>query len=300
MDIPAVCEELQYKYEEIPIITFQKGGFREKLHHGVEEALLQIVKHIPKDCEKSKTPTFNIIGSCIDFARFEADVEEIKRILRGAFHMEPCCILTSNTTISQIEQMGQAHINLVIRREGTKAAKLLQQKFDTPYLIGRPYGLEGTKEWLDGISKCLNLEMDEQFIKDEIAESKHQYSYFKQLLPYLNHKGKFSIGTHIDIAEGISRFAKDLGMSGEHIWCNEKAYATETIPYFTEEQWMNIVSSESNTILMGSKMLIEQFNGNQNYILTRGLNSWNFNPYVSPFVGFRGARNLCDLWMQDS
>ncbi|WP_141398590.1 nitrogenase component 1 [Anaerocolumna aminovalerica] len=54
--------------------------------------------------------------------------------------MKPVCILPSHGSVNKIEEMGSAHINLVLREEGKKAAEELKERFGTPYLFGRPYG----------------------------------------------------------------------------------------------------------------------------------------------------------------
>jgi nitrogenase molybdenum-cofactor synthesis protein NifE len=299
MDIEAVCNDLQKNHQEIPIITLRKGGFKEKLHEGVEEGLHKIVKTIPKDIEKSEMPAFNIIGSCADFERFQADAKEINRLMKMNFQMDPVCVLTSDTTVSDIERMGKAHINLVIRREGMKAAQELERRFHIPYVVGRPYGWEGTKQWLAKVEKVLGCDGNASFISTEIQEGEYLRHYLKQMLMYFKGRSKIMIGSHYNIVEGIREFAeKELGMEVEKVFCEQKSYGTEEIPYASEEEWQEFLSEASAAIVMGKKTLVEHGNGDRDFILTRGVNSWNFNPYVPPFVGFRGAVHLCDLWLR--
>lgn len=87
--------------------------------------------------------------------------------MKGAFGMKKLCVMTSDTSVEQIENMGGAHINLVIRQEGEPAAKQLNKRFGTPYLLARPYGIEGTLEWIDKIAKISGLTLDNSFIKSE-------------------------------------------------------------------------------------------------------------------------------------
>lgn len=84
---------------------------------------------------KTPFPTFNIIGSCADMFRFHADAGEIARITKGAFGMQTLSIMTSDTSVETMEQMGREHVNLVIRREGEPAAKSLKEHFGMVYII---------------------------------------------------------------------------------------------------------------------------------------------------------------------
>ena len=71
--------------------------------------------------------TYNIIGSCPDLSKFQSDICEIERILKGAFDMKPVCILHSHGSVNKIEEMGSAHINLVLREEGKKSSRRVKR-----------------------------------------------------------------------------------------------------------------------------------------------------------------------------
>lgn len=73
MDMEVLCEETERELGQ-KIIMLKKGGFREKLHHGIEEGLYCPVKE-PAEREAGKTDriTYNLIGTCIDVAKFQAD-----------------------------------------------------------------------------------------------------------------------------------------------------------------------------------------------------------------------------------
>jgi hypothetical protein len=57
----------------------------------MQEALLALVKSLPKDAGRTAQPTFNVIGSCADLFRFQADAREILRIMKGSFGIRPLC-----------------------------------------------------------------------------------------------------------------------------------------------------------------------------------------------------------------
>ncbi|WP_313134002.1 nitrogenase component 1 [Anaerocolumna sp.] len=298
-DMEAICEELSMEYEDIPIITFKSGGFNQKQNKGMEEGMYKLVRHLPKSFKTTARVTYNILGSCPDLSKFQPDVYELKRILQGAFDIEPICILPSHASVSQIEEMGSAHINLVLREEGKKAAKELEKHFGTPYLQGRPYGYKGTMDWLKRISETLQIDMNQEFINKELEEGKYAFNFCKQIVAHNKVRGSISVGGNIDVVNGILQFACDeLGMNKKLAWCDCKEYGIDEIPYWDEDTWIEKISPNMEGILMSSKKVFNRAGRKSNMTINRGLNEWNLNIYDSPYVGFRGAMNLCSLWAE--
>ncbi|AMP19891.1 hypothetical protein AZF37_00695 [endosymbiont 'TC1' of Trimyema compressum] len=135
-DLVAISQELQPLYPQTPLLPISYGGFNIKQHQGIKKALLLLAESLTIEIKKSIQPTFNILGSCADLLNFQTDVREIVRLLKGAFKMKTNCILTSE-----------------IRREGEATEKFLKEKFNTPYLLSRTYGIAGTKNWLYTIAQ---------------------------------------------------------------------------------------------------------------------------------------------------
>lgn len=138
IDLKALAQELSPQFPDTRLIPLTAGGFDVCGHRGVEFTLLELCKTLPKEVHQTGLPSFNIIGSCADMFRYHADAAEIARMASGALGMEHLCTMTSGTSISQLETLGAAHLNFVIRREGEAAAKYLQERFGTPYLTARP------------------------------------------------------------------------------------------------------------------------------------------------------------------
>ncbi|ACQ54444.1 nitrogen fixation protein NifE [Clostridium botulinum] len=301
-DLMAICEELQPEYPNVTLLPFGYGGFDIDGHRGVEEALLLLTKTLPKDIEKTEEPTFNIIGSCADLFRFHADAEEIIRIMKGAFGMEKLCVMTSDTSVEQIENMGGAHINLVIRQEGKPAAKQLKKRFGTPYLLARPYGIEGTLEWIDKIAKISGLTLNNSFIKSEKEKSMIQISpaisAFQHVIREHPDEATISLGGHRDVVKGILSYAEEeLSLIRGTCWCDSEAMASEEIPYFSEDEWAQAILSEGKGLLMASGEALKWAKRNIDLQISNPDIKWRLNPYESPFIGFRGAINLVNLWL---
>lgn len=305
MDMESLCEETEAD-TGIKIVMLKKGSFHEKLHHGIEEGLYRLVKELAvgrranKTVDKTDRITCNLIGSCIDTAKFQADVYELQRILKAALDMEVLCVLSSETSVRQIEDMGGAHINLVLRREGIKAADTLKAAFQTDYVYGRPYGYQGTVSWLEEIAKKLELTLNREFLDQEIDEGSHTFDYCRQLAAMLPGKALISAGGNYDVVKGILDFAvKEAGFKKKYVWCDVKDYGDAFIPYQAEEDRIKNITKDLTGILMADKTAYQMAGRKSGPVINRSLNNRNFNKYESPYVGFRGAMNLCALWLEE-
>jgi len=303
-DIPALCREMQPDYPDMRLLSFSNVGFDIGQHGGIQETLLQLVKTLPQNVPKTPLPTFNLIGSCADLFRFQADAGEIIRIMEGAFGIKPLCVMTSDTSVEQIEQMGGAHVNLVFRREGVPAAEQLQKRFGTPYLFARPYGIQGTCEWIEQLAQITGITPDCSYVKGQRNEALRLIS---PALPVFRHvreqpeNRRLSVGGHADVVKGILSFAcGELSLPQGRCWCDSPVMADEGIPYFTEEQWTQAVQSQGKGPLMaGGEVLAWAGRGPELQIANPDI-IWRLNPYEPPFVGFRGAVHLVSLWINEA
>lgn len=301
-DLFAEAKTLQQDYPDTIILPFGYGGFAVNQHQGVQEALLRLVQVLPKETEKTAQPTFNIIGSCADLFRFQADAAEILRIMEGTFGLKPLCVLTSDTSVAEIEQMGGAHVNLVIRREGEPAAKHLHERFGTPYLLARPYGIQGTLRWIDDIARILGTAPSSAFVTAQRVECE---TLHRDLLPLLRHVVQdhpeeipLSVGAHADIVCGVLEFGcGDLQLPKGICWCDSPDMASGDIPYFSENEWAPVVQAHKKGLLMASGEALHWAEKNQSLQISNPDIRRRLNPYVPPFVGFRGALHLIDLWI---
>jgi nitrogenase molybdenum-iron protein alpha/beta subunit len=304
-DLPALCAELQPEYPGVRLLPFGYGGFNVTQHRGVQEALLLLAKTLPADVKQTQEPTFNIIGSCADLFRFQADAMELVRIMEGTFGIKPLCVMTSDTSITEIENMGGAHINLVIRREGEPAAKHLQQRFGTPYLLRRPYGIDGTTRWLEQIAQIAGLTPDAAFLKEQREISRQQLA---SVMPSLRHiirahpeESVLSLGAHADVVRGVLSFGcGELSLAKGICWCDCPDMTSEDIPYFSEDQWTQAIQEHKKGYLMASGEALEWAGRNTDLQISNPDTKWRLHPYEPPLVGFRGAVHLVNLWINEN
>ena len=304
VDLNAVCEELQPEFPDIKLISFGYGGFDVTANKAVQETLFKLCSLLSVKREKTKLPTFNIIGSCADIYKFKEDSAEIKRLLKGAFGMEPLCIMTSDTSVEDIENMSGAHINIVIREEGEKCAKYMENKCGIPYFLGRPYGIKGTKAWLEEIAKAAEFSPDENFINKEIQ---YAMSKIMPIIPYFRHMSKmhpdelvFNAGGHGDVVGGILSFACNEAFFNKGIcWCDSPDMRSDELPYYSESEWEPALKSFEKGIFMGSGEALDIKNHSRSLQIANPDSRWNISAFGEPHMGFRGAVKLIETWINE-
>lgn len=223
-------------------------------------------------------------------------------MMKGAFDMEPLCIMTSDTSVSGLEHMGGAHVNLVIRREGEPCAQHLQTRFNTPYVTGRGYGIAGTGNWLRSIGQALGRQPNEAFLREEESRAKRQTS---SVLPILEHmrlahaeESAIMLGGHADVVAGILDYAcHELGLKKGPCWCDSPDMASEHVPYMAEADWQEAVLTKEEGLLMASGEILEWAGRSQELQISIPDHKWRLNPYEPPLMGYRGAVNLFSLWI---
>lgn len=304
MDMYAIAKLLQYDFPDTPLVPLGHGSFAISQQKGVEAALETICDKIPEDVEKTAVPTYNIIGSCPDIFNFGADELEIERMMKGAFGMDCVCSLSSNCSVTDIRAMGSAHLNVVIRREGIKAAEVLKKRFGTPYVFGRPYGIKGTTKWLREVGEVFGTAPSEEFIKNEEELLLLQVDRPKRTLQsnqwsYPN-EAVLTIGGHYDVVKGISTFAKEeMYMYIGERWCNCPEMGDETIPYYDENKWIPIVKEHDKGYLMFTGEALRWAGKNTSLQIANPDIGLRLHPWGAPFVGYHGAVNLVNIWINE-
>lgn len=276
-DLGAIGEQLQELHPHLPIIRLGAGGFSAGLEKGIEEALDRLVEKFiePKwraDSQKLEREGFNIIGSISDSACFLSDAREIKRLLEGAFHMREICTLTSGCSVSRLRQMGESRLNLVLRKEGKKAAIRMQRELETPYLAEAPYGYEGTRQWLLNLEELLQRKADREFLEAEGNEHSRILEAARMWTKYSRERARI----HIIAEEGAERALYGFA-------CDE----------------LGMQRGEGGILIAPADRIEKEGKEYRLCIpLTRTTGSCEYNLYAPPYMGFRGAMNLCDLWIR--
>lgn len=295
-DIESICNMLQPNYSETKLIPLTSGGISGMFTKGLEEIFLKIVKLIVKPPKTKSAHKFNIIGSSIDDCYFNADSLEIIRIMQGAFNMECGCLFTSNCSINHIETMSEGAINIVIRKEGLKAAEYLKDNYNIPYVYEKPYGLEKTLGWIKKIADVLNLNLNEDFLNNEISLLKKQVQQIKRI--NLMRNRSCIISGNYDTVKGIEYFAsQECGFKIADKWCDNQQYGDDDVPFRTEAEWIKIIKEYDGNLLLSDAIAISLANSNVHchQISNPNLKRHLTYPYA-PLVGFRGALYLLQVF----
>lgn len=164
-DLKGVCTMIAQKVKA-RLIAFERGGFRGDYSAGLKEVYCLIADQLVENKAEKDELSFNVLGSSAGSFRAEADALEIERLMEKAFSMHVHARLCMKTDLEHIASMGIAGVNLVVRREAVSAAEILERKCQTPYVVGMPYGYEGTITWLEKVGKAVARDPDPSFIAD--------------------------------------------------------------------------------------------------------------------------------------
>lgn len=291
-DIKGICNSMEDEINA-KMIAFEGGGFRGDYTVGLKEALDTLAHNIVKEYHGEKINKFNIIGACSEEYRIRSNVEEIKRLMKEAFNMELHSAFTLESSITEIENMGKYAINLVIRSEAVEAAKILQEKTNTAYVYGVPYGYSGTIKWLNEVGEMLGIKVADQCIAN-LKKKAMLTRHFKMYKHFLNKPMKTSIIGNYDLVKGLKCFLKeDVGFEVDNLIClhslkecNEK----EMVNYIKERQKIDTLKSIKDSFVLGDDVSISVISQDNIKIKVS-------NPSLSgaevcthmPIVGDRGA-----------
>ncbi|MBQ9119504.1 MAG: nitrogenase component 1 [Lachnospiraceae bacterium] len=154
-DIKGVCT---YMKEEVNarLIPVDTGGFKGDYSLGIKEAYSLLTRSFVTKETEVRPNSYNILGASGYSYRMKADLWEMKELLSEAFQSECNAVLGMDSSTEQLERLGAASVNLVLKAEALPAAIYLQETFGTPYIYDIPYGYTGTKQWLEQISAVLS------------------------------------------------------------------------------------------------------------------------------------------------
>ena len=130
----------------IPSFGFAATGMNTYVH-GVSMALETLAKHfVANTGMKTENPSVNILGlTPLDFSLNGQGSSIAKWAEEQGYDVLSSWAMGS--TLEDIARAGEAHLNLVVSAGGLKAAKVLEKRFGTPYMVGVP--MDGKVETSD-------------------------------------------------------------------------------------------------------------------------------------------------------
>ncbi|MCW3128839.1 MAG: nitrogenase component 1 [Methanophagales archaeon] len=192
--------------KEIPadIITLSTGGYEGPAWIGYEETLTELTRYmVPGETESDKV---NLIGFKQDDVKAYADLLEIERMLSSQ-GITINTVLT-NSRFDELKNAPKASLNIVLGGDGIESAKIMQEKFDTPFVLTPyPFGLNNSIEFLESVTKSLSKEVNEEFIaieKDRIKERIERIFLFLQGIYDMSVAVVGDAGRAFDLAKFLS------------------------------------------------------------------------------------------------
>lgn len=151
VDFDAVARRLQ-NATGIPAFGFATDGMH-SYASGASMAFATLAERISREVSKTESLSVNLLGvTPLDFS-VVGNVEDMKKALQsGGIKINGCWAMGGD--ISDIENAAAAHVNLVVSSCGLAAAKVLERRFGTPYVIGTPCGEKFTAYIINELKKA--------------------------------------------------------------------------------------------------------------------------------------------------
>ena len=137
-DYQAVAE-LIYQRTGIPAFGFPTTGMNTYVH-GASMALETLARQfVSRDARKTDEPSANILGlTPLDYSINGSDTAIVRFLEDAGYTVLSRWAMGSS--LEEIARAGSAHVNLVVSATGLAAAKVLWERFGTPYVVGVPIG----------------------------------------------------------------------------------------------------------------------------------------------------------------
>lgn len=170
-DFPAIAEILEQDLG-IPAFSIPTNGMHDYIY-GVGIALEEIAKHIgsktTKENEAEIMPgTVNLLGvTPLDFGPQE-HVEALKKNMEDA-GWKVLSTWAMGDSMEDLKRAPEAEVNLVVSSTGLRAAKILEERFGTPYVVGTPI-----KGFMDSLIRALKEKITVSYLEPDIRIRRNQ------------------------------------------------------------------------------------------------------------------------------
>ena len=297
-DIKGVCRYMQNEVKA-KLIAFDQGGFRGDYSIGLAETYKLLVRNLPQKGVSQESGIYNIIGASVWRYRMESDVWEIKSLLSEALGLSCNACLCCDTSVEELEDMGQAQVNIVLGNEGLAAARYLQEKFGTPYVYTVPYGYSGTLSFLKQVGEAVGREPDSMVLL-RLQTKEKSLSRLSLFTMMGNNKPRMAVvkGDY-DLVHGVSAFLEQGGINVLHKMCAHslKAIAepaADVEAYAEESDWLHIIRGLQDTLILADDVALLQADVDNTKVL---ISAPFMNSAVAthlPFMGEKGADFLLE------
>ena len=297
-DIKGVCRYMQNEVKA-KLVAFEQGGFRGDYSIGLSETYKLLVRNLPQKDVAQEKGVYNIIGASMWRYRMESDIWEIKSLLSEALGLSCNACLCCDTSVEELEDMGQAQVNIVLGNEGLAAAKYLEEKFGTPYVYAVPYGYSGTLSFLEQVGEAVGREPDSMLLLRLQTKEKSLSGLSLFSMMGNNKSRKAVVKGDYDLVQGVSAFLEQAGITVLHKMCAHslKAIAepaADVEAYAEESDWLQIIRGMHDTLILADDVELLQAAADNTKVL---ISAPFMNSAVAthlPFMGEKGADYLLE------
>lgn len=265
--------------------------------------------------QKTNFPSVNIIGIFTLGFHHQHDCRELKRLLND-LGIEVNLIVPEGLTISKIQQIPQAWLNIVPYREvGLMTAKYLKRKYSMPFISTIPIGLIQTSNFLKQIHESISqydskYQFDIQHYIQLNTRFISQAAWFSRSIDCQNLTGKravvFGDTTHavaftkiLSLELGIRVVCSGTYCKHDADWFREQVDGLCDEILITEDhtQVNNMISRLEPSAIFGTQM--ERHVGKRLDIpcgvISSPIHIQNFPLGYRPFIGYEGTNQIADL-----
>lgn len=307
-DITGIVRRMNLPF---PVIAMDCGGLIGGFAEGYVKAAILFLQQFAEKTEITKS-SINLLGLTDFYYNGKADRIEICRLLKKAGY-KINAVFGSGSNIDALKNIAGAELNIVCNEElGLEIAKYLEENYEIPYICaGLPYGIEGTKNWIEKIHNKLESPALEKIL-NECDETQSEISILNNDINML--WGNLWFENVLVSAPGTAAMCIGSALRSEwadtgnltiicqnkvpHFYCElaDSIYVTNEDSALIHEYYQKINnvlvlgSSSDSSILMRNKADFRYCN-----IANPGIDEVNFAEI--PFVGVRGSRYMLQrLW----
>jgi len=236
-DLIGICRYMEERVSA-RLIPLDEGGFRGDYTVGLRKVYSFIMQELPK-VNASEHSDYNILGASAGSYRIRSDIRELEDMMFRAYGMTPGVVPGLYASVEDIEKMGGAKINLVLRAEALPAAEHLRDAFGTPFVYGSPYGYTRSLEWIEQIGTALEIKANKDFLAD-LNRSLHKVHKIKMHTMMGAKKPKATFIGDYDLLTGLESFCEELGIQITNLICSHSLKGldchSDKIRYYIDEK----------------------------------------------------------------
>ena len=294
-DTVFVCKEKSS--DECSVVQLPPMGIGKDESFGVSatfDVLEQFVCNRGRDAFAGKR-TFNIVGCVPNDYSALSDAVAISDLMREFFDAEPLCVMPWGSSFDELDRMGAADINLVIRHEGILLARSMEVRFAIPFVAGRPCGADQSEAWLYQIAQVTGWSVNENLLhtkrkRCQIAERRLQ-SFVVRV--YRGRPVDILLRAGLDVSGAVGSYLRDLGLS-------VTALSDSSSPGLglkgDEALWEKFIESHPGCLILGDASM-KMFRGNRCAVISHPAGGRLDLSRRNPLVGFDGALHVVEvLW----